>query len=91
MCYPVVAVVAVVAVVHRTVLTSCCQPFCFALCAVVRLSHLEDTESVVNVMWCILLRLLHVVNACFSYDLSGCLLIRLTPVSQGVALRPLSR
>ncbi|WWD13688.1 hypothetical protein CPL00262_CDS0005 [Salmonella phage S147_CPL00262] len=27
----------------------------------------------------------------FSYDLSGCLLIRLTPVSQGVALRPLSR
>ncbi|UNA05377.1 hypothetical protein [Shigella phage ESh10] len=42
-------------------------------------------------MLCILLRLLHVVNACFSYDLSGCLLIRLTPVSQGVALRPLSR
>ncbi|URY10746.1 hypothetical protein [Shigella phage ESh3] len=37
MCYPVVAVV------HRTVFTSCCQPFCFTLCAVVRLSHLEDT------------------------------------------------
>ncbi|URY10858.1 hypothetical protein [Shigella phage ESh6] len=35
--------------------------------------------------------LLRVVNACFSYDLSGCLLIRLTPVSQGVAFRPLSR
>ncbi|AKA61653.1 hypothetical protein [Enterobacter phage E-4] len=30
-----------------------------------RLSHLEDTEAVVNVMLCILLRLLHVVNACF--------------------------
>ncbi|QFG06772.1 hypothetical protein CPT_Pila_003 [Serratia phage Pila] len=30
-------------VVHRTVFTSCCQPFCFTLCAVVRLSHLEDT------------------------------------------------
>lgn len=64
---------------------------CFTLCAVVRLSHLEDTEAVVDAMLSILLRLLHVVNACFSYDLSGCLLIRLTPVSQGVALRPLSR
>lgn len=30
-------------VVHRTVFTACCQPFCFTLCAVVRLSHLEDT------------------------------------------------
>ncbi|WWD14213.1 hypothetical protein CPL00364_CDS0008 [Klebsiella phage PoeticCupcake] len=44
MCYPVVAVV------HRTVLTSCCQPLCLILCAVVRLSHLEDTGAVVNVM-----------------------------------------
>jgi len=42
-------------VVHRTVLTSCCQPLCLTLCAVVRLSHLEDTEAVVNVMWYILL------------------------------------
>ncbi|QXV73016.1 hypothetical protein [Edwardsiella phage PVN09] len=35
-------------VVHRAVFTLCCQPFCFTLCAVVRLSHLEDTVRPVD-------------------------------------------
>lgn len=40
-----------VAVVHRTVFASCCQPSCLTLCAVVRLSHLEDTFRPVDAVY----------------------------------------